>query len=72
MHIGGSQLSMINTDAPHYLWDNRVKSAILGKKDGRDRTKVMIECNGLSEGRKGAFKYCQGPYIDIYIDFHQL
>ena len=40
------------------------KSTGTEKSDGRLRT--------LSDSCDRYFEYCQGPYIDIGIDFHQL
>ena len=47
------------------------KSALPRKKVDRDRTKVMID-HKKSEGRKRSFKCCQGSYMYIDIDLHQL
>ena len=48
------------------------KSALPRKEGGRDRTAVMIDHKCLSGGRKRSFEYCQGLYIIIDIDCHQL
>ena len=39
----------------------------------RSRQKrLMIDHKPLSDGHERSYVYCQGPYIDIGIDFHQL
>ena len=47
-------------------------SALSRVKADQDRTKVMINHKSLSEHGEMSFKYFQGSYIDINIDFHQL
>ena len=49
-----------------------VTSALLRKKADRDRTKVMVDHKSLADDYGKSFKYFQGLYIDIGIDFHQL
>ena len=48
------------------------KSALPQKKAHQDKTKAVVIPKSLSEYHRRLFKYCQGPYIGIDIDFHQL
>ena len=67
--------------AGSWMWSTQIRQTALGqlgksalprKKADRHRTKVMIDHKSLSEGLKRSLKYCQRPYIDIDIAFHQL
>ena len=56
-------MNVINTNA---------LSALLRKKAGWDWTKVMVNHKTQLEAYDMGFKYFQGPYIGIDIDFHHL
>ena len=42
------------------------------EKEDQDWTTVTVDYKSLSEGHENFFKYCQGPYIDVDIDYKHL
>ena len=57
--------------AQRWMWSafEVIGEIITPEKEGwAYSTKIMVNHKkSLSEGRESSFKYCQGPYVDIYI-----